>query len=40
MPLHFFVVRATVSDPARREAFDAWYRREHMPDAVKAFGAA
>ena len=39
MPLHFFVVRATVSDPAKRGAFDAWYSREHMPDAVKAFGA-
>jgi hypothetical protein len=39
MPHHFFVVRATVSDPAKRAAFDAWYAREHMPDAVKAFGA-
>src|SRR6202049_2816124 len=34
----FFVVRATVADPAKRAAFDAWYHREHMPDAVKAFG--
>jgi hypothetical protein len=34
-----FVVRATVTDPARREAFDAWYSREHPPDAVKSFGA-
>ena len=39
MPRHFFVVRATVSDPAKRQAFDAAYSREHMPDAVKAFGA-
>jgi hypothetical protein len=37
MPHHFFVVRATVSDPAKRAAFDAWYAREHMPDAVKTF---
>ncbi len=38
MPTAFFVVRATVSDPAKRQAFDEWYRREHLPDAVKAFG--
>jgi len=39
MPLAYFVVRATVADPAKREAFDAWYSREHLPDAVKAFKA-
>jgi len=33
-----FIVRATVSDPARRAAFDQWYSREHLPDAVKSFG--
>ena len=38
MPATFFVVRATVADPAKRAAFDEWYRREHLPDAVKAFG--
>ena len=38
MPPAYFVVRATVSDPARRAAFDDWYRSEHLPDAVKAFG--
>jgi hypothetical protein len=38
MPSAFFVVRATVADPAKRKAFDEWYRREHLPDAVKAFG--
>jgi hypothetical protein len=38
MPAAYFVVRATVADPAKRKAFDAWYRREHMPDAAKAFG--
>jgi hypothetical protein len=25
MPAVFFVVRATVTDPAKRQAFDAWY---------------
>jgi hypothetical protein len=39
MPAAYFVVRATVGDPAKRAAFDAWYSREHMPDAVKSFGA-
>ena len=39
MPAAFFVVRATVSDLAKRQAFDAWYSREHLPDAVKSFGA-
>ena len=39
MPPAFFVVRATVADPAKRKAFDEWYQREHLPDAVKAFGA-
>ncbi len=38
MPPAYFVVRATVADPADRAAFDEWYRREHLPDAVKAFG--
>jgi hypothetical protein len=40
MPTAVFVVRATVTDPARREAFDTWYSREHLPDAMKSFGAA
>ena len=39
MPSAYFVVRATVSDPSERQAFDAWYSREHLPDAVKSFGA-
>ena len=38
MPAAFFVVRATVSDPARRKAFDAWYQNQHLPDAAKSFG--
>jgi hypothetical protein len=39
MPAAYFVVRATVSDPAKRPAFDASYSREHLPDAVRSFGA-
>ena len=38
MPLAYFVVRATVTDPAKCAAFDTWYSREHMPDAMKSFG--
>lgn len=40
MPLAYFVVRAIVADPAKRAAFDEWYQKEHLPDAVKAFGAS
>ena len=39
MAAAYFIVRATVTDPAKRAAFDAWYSREHLPDAVKSFGA-
>lgn len=35
----FLIVRAEV-DPAVREAFDAWYRDEHLPDAVEALNAS
>jgi hypothetical protein len=38
MPSAYFVVRATVTDAAKRRAFDDWYSREHLPDAAKAFG--
>jgi hypothetical protein len=38
MPAAYFVVRATVTDPTKRKAFDEWYQREHLPDAAKAFG--
>ncbi len=34
----YLVVRAVVADADRRD-FDHWYRTEHLPDAVKAFGA-
>lgn len=39
MPAAMFVVRATVTDAAKREAFDRWYRDVHLPDAIKSFGA-
>ena len=38
MPAAYFVVRATVSDPTKRAAFDRWYSKEHLPDAAKSFG--
>jgi hypothetical protein len=38
MPAAYFVVRATVTDAAKRKAFDTWYQTEHMPDAAKSFG--
>jgi hypothetical protein len=34
-----FMVRAVVADAADRPAFDRWYEEEHLPDAVRAFGA-
>lgn len=39
MPKAFFVVRAVVAEPSQRAAFDDWYRREHLPQAMAAFGA-
>jgi hypothetical protein len=36
----WLVVRATVADAADRAAFDAWYRAEHLPDAMTAFGVS
>jgi hypothetical protein len=35
----FFIVRATMADPAKRAAFDDRCHAEHLPDAMKAFGA-
>ena len=35
----YLVVRAVVADPADRASFDQWYADEHLPDAMKAFGA-
>jgi hypothetical protein len=37
MPAAFFVVRATVNDPAKRAAFDRWYQDEHLPDAARSW---
>lgn len=34
-----FTVRAVVSDASKRAAFDDWYRKEHLPQAIEAFGA-
>jgi hypothetical protein len=34
-----FIVRAQVVDASVKDAFDKWYRDEHLPDAVKTFGA-
>ena len=34
-----FIVRAEVTDPAHRDAFDRWYQEEHLPDALAAFKA-
>jgi hypothetical protein len=34
-----FIVRAQVVDAAVKQAFDRWYRDEHLAEAVKAFGA-
>jgi hypothetical protein len=39
MACAWLVVRAVVTDSADRAAFDDWYRREHLPDAMKAFSA-
>jgi len=36
----FFMVRAVVADPADRPTFDTWYEKEHLPDALAAFGVA
>ena len=35
----YLMVRAELSPRADRAAFDRWYADEHLPDAVKAFGA-
>ena len=40
MAAAWLVVRATVANAADRSGFDAWYRAEHLPDAMKAFGVA
>ena len=34
-----FIVRAQVADASLKRDFDRWYQEEHLPDALKAFGA-
>lgn len=34
-----FVVRAQVVELSVKEAFDRWYRDEHLAEALEAFGA-
>ena len=34
-----FMVRAQIADEEMKRAFDRWYHDEHLPDALKAFGA-
>lgn len=34
----YLLVRATVANLRDRLAFDDWYHKEHLPDAMKAFG--
>ena len=34
----YFVVRAVITNPDDRAAFDRWYQDEHLPDAMAAFG--
>jgi hypothetical protein len=36
MPTAFFAVRSTVADPAKRAAFDKWYRDDFWPDVLKS----
>lgn len=33
----YFSVRAEIADPADKEAFDRWYRDEHLPLAMETF---
>jgi len=35
----WFMVRAQIADEGMKSAFDRWYHTEHLPDALKAFGA-
>jgi len=35
----FFIVRAQIVDASLKDDFDRWYQDEHLPDALRAFGA-
>jgi hypothetical protein len=39
MTATFLTVRVSIADPTKRAAFDDWYRREHLADAMTVFGA-
>jgi hypothetical protein len=39
MPKTLLVVRAEVPDPRDRPKFEEWYRTDHLPLALKTFGA-
>ena len=39
MKAAYLVVRAVVVEMADRARFDIWYKKEHLPDALKAFRA-
>jgi hypothetical protein len=39
MAKSYFVVRAEVPDAADRPRFDHWYATDHLPLAIKTFGA-
>ena len=39
MPGACLMVRAVLADAADRDAFDRWYREEHLPEAAAAFAA-
>jgi hypothetical protein len=39
MSAAYLVVRAVVAEMADRARFDIWYKKEHLPDAMKAFNA-
>ena len=34
-----FIVRAQIAGDEMKHAFDRWYHDEHLPDALKSFGA-
>ena len=35
----YFIVRAQLVDATRKDDFDRWYQKEHLPDAKTAFNA-
>ena len=39
MPTAFLKVRAMLADAGDRPRFDAWYAKEHLPDALRALEA-